>query len=122
MAILPALGAFAGGMVLPTSGLFQTLNLTSSGGAIALTLGCAVGAAIGDFLLHLFHKNLGSFRLTAMRMAMDGVYAGFFALVAVIGLGMFPDQISANTAQMVAAAVSGAGLYFMGRYGSIGGF
>src|SRR5579862_1339193 len=117
-AVLPALGTFLGGIALPTSGAFATLGISALNGQyLGVAAGCAVGAAIGDFFLHLFSGNLTSFRVTAMRMGMDFLYAGFFSLIAMLGLGIIPG-INPVTGQYVAAGVAGAGVYFMGRYGA----
>jgi hypothetical protein len=111
-AFIPSLGAFIGGVTLPYAGV----NLGIEGAA--LIIGCAVGAAIGDLLMHLFRSETVTFAGTGLGMAMDALYAGLFALIPFVLFGSFPSiSPGPGVLQYLIPAISGVGLYYMGSLG-----
>jgi len=109
---LPSVGAFVGGVTLPYSNILNG-NAAFSGPLMMLAMGCAIGAALGDLLLHILAKDTGNFGTTIKRMATDAVYAGALSAIAALGLGLFMGGQDV-TIQYLASAITGAGLYLMG--------
>ena len=107
--VMPALGAFIGGVTLPYT---QLIGNTFQGPVVLLAIGAAVGAALGELLLFIITGAIGrSFGNTIKRMAMDGLYAGIIGGLAALGLGLLLGGEQEITIQYLASAISGVGLY-----------
>jgi hypothetical protein len=109
MRIVPALGAFLGGVSFPATGLFAGIDLLGTG-STAVILGCALGAALGDLILHLFAGNFSFSSGMIMDTLFNALFAGGFAIAGAILAYFFGGSIP--LAQYLIPAISALGLYF----------
>lgn len=114
-AFLPAIGAFLGGITFPTTALFGDFLNTLPIGGSAVVLGCALGAMLGDLVLHLMARETVMGKGMFMKFIYTALAAGLFGIVGVfVAYLLNATGTGLIAAEYLIPLVSAVGVYMYG--------